>query len=69
MAGASVEYGVTDYLLERVLAGKGFKSRIDDYVTRQTDPTLIGESGEPIVCMPAGVVNEYYLEKLARLGL
>jgi cellulose biosynthesis protein BcsQ len=67
LAGAPVEYGVADYLLERVLAGQAFDSRIDDYVTRQTDPALIGESGEPIVCMPAGVVNEHYLEKLARL--
>jgi hypothetical protein len=67
LSGAPVEYGVADYLLERMLAGKGFRSRIDDYITRQTDPALIGESGEPIVCVPAGVVNEQYLEKLARL--
>jgi hypothetical protein len=67
LSGSSVEYGVTDYLLEKVLAGDRFSSRLDDYVTRQTDPALIGDAGEPIVCMPAGVVSGCYLEKLARL--
>jgi MinD-like ATPase involved in chromosome partitioning or flagellar assembly len=57
-------YGVVDYLLER--------SRFDDsldmeqYVGWCRDPAIIG-SGPEIVVMPAGVVNQDYIEKLARL--
>ncbi len=68
LAGTStVRWGVADYLLERMLARHPLSSGMDDYLTRQTDPALIGDSGEPIICVPAGVVNEHYLEKLARL--
>jgi cellulose biosynthesis protein BcsQ len=67
LSHAPVAYGVTDYLLERLLAGSGYKPNLHDFAVRQVDPQLIGEGGEPILCVPAGTVNEYYLEKLARL--
>lgn len=60
-------YGVVDFLLERLLCGTGFAPDLSDYVLRQTDQALIGDDGEPIICFPAGVVNDQYLEKLARL--
>ena len=61
------DYGVVDYLLERVLAGNTYAPDLSEFVIRQVDPLLIGESGEPIVCMPAGKVSKQYLEKLSRL--
>ena len=67
LAGTPVGYGVTDYLLERLLAGKGDRPDLQDFMVRQTDPTLIGDGGEPIRCFPAGKINEHYLEKLSRL--
>lgn len=67
LADTPVEYGVTDYLLERLLAGDGYRPDLRDFVVRQSDPALIGDGGEPIRCFPAGQINEHYLEKLSRL--
>jgi len=67
LAGTPVDYGVTDYLLEKLLAGNGYRPDLRDFMVRQTDPTLIGDAGEPIRCFPAGKINEHYLEKLSRL--
>lgn len=59
--------GVTDYLLEKLLAGGSYAPDLDEFTALQTQPELIGEGGETIVCVPAGKVNEHYIEKLARL--
>jgi hypothetical protein len=67
LAGSPVEHGVLDYLLERLLAGTGYDPNINDYLTRQTDASLIGDGGEPIICFPAGKVGPSYLEELTRL--
>lgn len=67
LVGTSVEYGVVDYLLEYFVAGCRFEPRLDEFVVLQNDPALIGPSGEPIRCVPAGRVGPSYLEKLARL--
>jgi hypothetical protein len=58
---------VTDYLLERLLAGKGYRPDLRDFIVRQSDSDLIGDGGEPIRCFPAGKINEHYLQKLSRL--
>jgi hypothetical protein len=67
LAGTSVEYGVVDYLVEFFAAGRDFTPRIDDFVVVQNDPGVIGDSGEPMRCVPAGRVGPSYLEKLSRL--
>jgi cellulose biosynthesis protein BcsQ len=67
VAGSPVECGVVDYLLERLLANGRAKPDIEEYVLIQRDPKLIGDAGEPIVCVPAGTIGVTYLEKLARL--
>ncbi len=67
LAGTPVEYGVTDYLLERLLAGNEYRPDLRDFMVQQSDPALIGDGGEPIRCFPAGKINEHYLEKLSRL--
>lgn len=67
LAPSGAEFGGLDYLLEATAAGQSFAPPIADYVTRQNDPTIIGDGGEPILCVAAGVVNEHYIEKLARL--
>jgi len=67
LSGAPIEHGIIDYLLERLVAGTSFAPNVNDYLTRQNDPQLIGDGGEPIVCIPAGSVSRWYLEKLARL--
>ncbi len=67
LANSEVEHGVTDYLLERLLAGESYSPDLEEFITRQTDSAVIGDGGEPIVCIPAGRVGSWYLEKLARL--
>lgn len=59
------EYGVVDYFIERAL----FTSRemdLADYYYLVDDP-LIVENGPPITVIPAGTLDENYLEKLARI--
>ena len=65
----STEFGVVDYLLERLLCDGGHAPDLRDYSARQSDPNLIGDGGEPITCIPAGSLNELYIEKLARVDL
>ncbi len=67
LSGTALNCGVLDYLLERMLGSNSFNPDIEAYLTRQSDPALIGDGGEPIVCVPAGTVDQWYLEKLARL--
>lgn len=67
LADTPVEYGVTDYLLERLLAGNEYRPDLRDFIVQQSDSALIGDGGEPIRCFPAGKINEHYLEKLSRL--
>jgi hypothetical protein len=67
LAETPVEYGVTDYLLERLLAGNEYRPDLRDFMVRQSDSDLIGDGGEPIRCFPAGKINEHYLQKLSRL--
>ena len=62
----SAEFGVVDYLLERLLCVGGHAPDLRDYSAKQSDPSLIGDGGEPIVCIPAGAVNELYIEKTYR---
>lgn len=67
VADSAVEFGVTDYLLESLVTGEGYRPDLREFMVRQSDPALIGEGGEPILCFPAGNINEHYLEKLSRL--
>lgn len=60
-----VNYGVIDYLLEKKIQSRNWTLRND--ILAINEPLLIGNSGEPIFLLPAGNVDENYLEKLARL--
>ncbi len=63
--GRSADYGVVDFLLEKGL----LESRdmdLADYYYLVDDRAIIG-NGPPILVVPAGRLDENYLEKLARL--
>ncbi len=63
----SPSVGVIDYLLERRLVPE--KSLpMEDYLVRITDPE-IEKSGGDLWLMPAGIIEEHYLNKLGRLDL
>jgi len=64
-----IEFGVVDYLLERLLSNRAYAPDLRDYSGKQSNPELIGDGGEPITCIPAGSLNGIYIEKLARVDL
>ncbi len=63
--GRSADYGVVDFLLERALL-EPRDMDLADYYYLVDDRALIG-NGPPILVIPAGRLDENYLEKLARL--
>lgn len=59
-----IEKGVLDYLLEHEINPD---VSVRDYVFDVTDPALLGENEGQLYLMPAGKVDENYLQKLARI--
>jgi Mrp family chromosome partitioning ATPase len=57
--------GVTDYLIEKRIQKREWKLHNSVQLINSHD--LLGDEGETIYLLPAGVVNHDYLEKLARL--
>lgn len=64
--GYTSELGVVDYLLEVSLLGRG-TLHLEDYYYSVDNPAIIGETGVPITVVPAGRLDDTYLEKLARI--
>ena len=59
-----IDRGVLDYLLEAEIMNA---VDIHDYVLDVADPALIEENYGMLYLMPAGKVDEHYLQKLARI--
>lgn len=59
--------GVVDYLLEREII-RGYKAEIDDFVLPFSD-AAIAASGGSLVIVPAGRLDDSYMERLGRLNL
>jgi len=57
--------GVIDYLLEKKIQENDWKLRT--HLKIINDPTLLGDDGGIIQLLPAGTIDNNYLEKLARL--
>jgi len=62
---SSENFGVIDYLLEKKIQGNDWKLRTN--LLSISDRTLLGDDGESIQLLPAGTIDDNYLEKLARL--
>jgi hypothetical protein len=58
--------GVVDFLLESIALGPGALD-ISEFHRACDDHGIVGD-GEPIQVVPAGVVDDWYLEKLARVN-
>jgi cellulose biosynthesis protein BcsQ len=58
-------FGVIDYLLEKKIQSNSWSLR--DHILTINDPLLIGDLGEKLYLLSAGIVDNNYLEKLARL--
>lgn len=59
-----IDRGVLDYLIEQ---GIGQGNNIVDYVLDITEPVLLNENAGQLYLMPAGKVDQHYLQKLARI--
>lgn len=59
-----IDRGVLDYLIEQGIC-QGIN--IADYVLDVTEPVLLDEMAGQLYLMPAGKVDKYYLQKLARI--
>ncbi len=63
-----VNAGVVDYLLERAVVGQSYQPEIDDFVLPYSDPA-IAASGGSLIIVPAGRVDDTYMERLGRVNL
>jgi cellulose biosynthesis protein BcsQ len=66
MLGDGPEYGTLDYILESDLQ-RDADMPIEEYVGICDDTTIIGKEGAHIYVVPAGRLDDDYLEKLARV--
>lgn len=64
-AEGPARFGVVDFLLESTVPGQG-DIALDDFLHVYEDQRAIGQ-GPPITVVPAGRLDEDYLEKLARI--
>lgn len=64
--GDETSFGVVDFLLEWPIAPNGTID-IADYCNVCDDSRIVG-SGPEIICIPAGKVDERFIEKLARIN-
>ncbi len=58
-------FGVIDYLLEKKIQRNDWK--LSNHLISINDQKLLGDDGETLKLLPAGTVDQDYLEKLARL--
>jgi hypothetical protein len=66
-AGSTPPAGVLDFLLERPLVDSWHALQLDEFYYTVDGPQIVGD-GVPIRVVPAGPLDELYLQKLARLN-
>ncbi|XXY52120.1 AAA family ATPase [Sorangium sp. So ce269] len=65
---SDIHAGVVDFLLERAVLGDAYRPDIDDFVLPFADPTIAANGGSLII-VPAGKLDETYMERLGRVNL
>lgn len=60
--------GVVDFLLERAIAGEDYSPNMDDFVLPISDQEITA-SGGSLVIVPAGKLDDTYMERLGRVNL
>ncbi|WP_339279273.1 AAA family ATPase [Paenibacillus sp. FSL W8-1187] len=61
----TVSFGVVDYLIEKPIQGKQWSIR--NHLQVVSDQQILGDQGETIQLVPAGVIDDLYMEKLSRI--
>ena len=64
---SDIDVGVVDYLIHKALDDSSF--RIDLCAKLITDKAIIGESGQALVAIPAGRIDDGYIDKIARIDM
>lgn len=64
----TVNAGVVDYLLERAVVGAGYQPDINDFVLPYSDPAIAATGGSLLI-VPAGRLDDTYMERLGRVNL
>lgn len=64
---SDIDVGVVDYLIHKALDDSSF--RIDLCAKLITDKKIIGDSGQPLVAIPAGRIDAGYIDKIARIDM
>ncbi len=65
--GSKARWGLVDFLLEFPVDPAAAEN-VAEYYHICDNPKVIGQDGEPIYVVPAGTLDEWYLEKLARVN-
>ncbi len=64
----TVNAGVVDYLLERAVVGDSYRPDINDFVLPYSDQAIAATGGSLLI-VPAGRVDDTYMERLGRVNL
>jgi MinD-like ATPase involved in chromosome partitioning or flagellar assembly len=63
----SVDEGVVDYLIHKAIGDRDY--RLELCMRTIADAAIIGETGSPIVVLPAGRIDSNYIDKIARVDM
>ena len=64
---SNVDEGIVDYLVHKAVDDEEYRLELCE--RKITDAALIGETGTPIVVLPAGRIDSGYIDKIARVDI
>lgn len=65
---SDIHAGVVDFLLERAIMGESYRPDMNDFVLPYADPAIAANGGS-LVIVPAGKLDDTYMERLGRVNL
>ncbi len=65
---SDIRAGIVDFLLERAIMGEGYRPDMNDFVLPYADPAIAANGGS-LVIVPAGKLDDTYMERLGRVNL
>lgn len=65
---SDIHAGVVDFLLERAVMGEAYRPDMNDFVLPYADPAIAANGGS-LVIVPAGKIDDTYMERLGRVNL
>jgi hypothetical protein len=65
---SDIRAGVVDFLLERAVMGESYRPDMNEFVLPYADPAISANGGS-LVIVPAGKLDDTYMERLGRVNL